>query len=121
MSFGWNIFQSLQIRSTQTVADDASYKSRRNEKDIALLEEKIDALSLACHAMWELLKEKNGVTNELLDSKIQELDLKDGKLDGKLALNIKNCPECGHKINKRHTNCFYCGADISNGILFHKS
>jgi len=120
MSFGWNLFQSLQIRSTEMTATGAKIKSRSNERDIASLEGKIDALSLACHAMWEVLREKHDLSDEQLEKKIQELDLRDGKLDGRLDMNVKNCPECGHKINKRHTNCFYCGADISNDNFFNK-
>lgn len=121
MSFSWNWFQQLQLRSTEHTASNAKLQSRTNERNIAELEEKIDALSLACHAMWEILQENHGLTSAQLEQKIQEIDLRDGKADGKLDLDIKNCPECGHKINKRHTNCFYCGSDISNSALFHKS
>lgn len=118
MSFGWNLFQSLQIRSNSTNASEANIKSRRNSSDIAILEEKIDALSLACHAMWEILQKKHGVTITELESMIEELDLRDGQLDGKLDLDAKNCPDCGHKLNKRHKNCFYCGAEIPGGGVF---
>lgn len=121
MSFGWDLFQTLQIRSSTDKASEANIKSRRNANDIAILEEKIDALSLACHAMWEILQQKHGVTVKELENMIEELDLKDGKLDGKLDLNVKNCPDCGHKLNKRHTNCFYCGAEIPGGGVFIKS
>ena len=112
MAFGWNLFQSLQIRSNNQNASEANIKSRRNTDDIAMLEEKIDALALACHAMWEILRERHGVTTEQLDIKIKELDLIDGKLDGKLDMSVKNCSDCGRTLNKRHTHCFYCGAAI---------
>lgn len=118
MTFGWNLFQSFQIRSNTQQSSEANIKGRRNEKDIAQLEEKIDALVLACHAMWEILRDQHGVTTEQLEQKIQELDLRDGRLDGKLDLSVTNCPDCGHKLNKRHTNCFYCGAEIPDGGLF---
>ncbi|MFO7593516.1 MAG: zinc ribbon domain-containing protein [Pseudomonadota bacterium] len=119
MTFGWNLFQSLQIRSNSQSANEGRIKSRENTADIASLEEKIDALSLACHAMWEILQQKHGVTLTELESKIQELDLRDGKLDGKLDLRVKNCPDCGHKLSSRHRNCFYCGAPIPGGGVFY--
>lgn len=118
MGFGWDLFQSLQIRSASQTANEADIKTRRNEGDIAGLEEKIDVLALACHAMWEILREKHGVTTRELEDKIQALDLRDGKLDGRLDLRIKQCPDCGHRLNGRHKNCFYCGAAIPGGGLF---
>lgn len=118
MGFGWDLFQQLQIRSIDSKASEAKIKSRSNEADLLSLEEKLDALSLACHAMWEILQEKHGITNEQLERKIESLDLRDGTLDGKLSNKITNCPDCGRKINERHKNCFYCGADITNGKLF---
>ena len=48
----------------------------------------IDTLALSCAAMWELLSEKLGVTEQELLAKIEEIDLRDGKLDGKIA-NVK--------------------------------
>lgn len=119
MSFGWNFFQSLQIRSNSQNASEANIKSRRNSKDVALLEEKIDALALACHAMWEIMQDKQNLTTEQLEKKIQELDLRDGKLDGKLNITVMNCPDCGHKLSPRHTNCFYCGAELPVSGIFN--
>ena len=116
MSF-WDFFQTMQIRDTTRKADNAAIKSRRNENDIKYLEEKIDALSLVTHAMWELLQENTNVSLKQLESKIEEIDLRDGKLDGKLSTEPTHCPDCGHKINKRHTNCFWCGTLIQKSVL----
>ena len=118
MSFGWNLFQQLQLRSTEKYASDAKLQSKTNQNDIALLEEKLDALSLACHAMFKILQDKHGLTEEQLEAKIQELDLQDGVLDGKISIDVKTCPDCGHKLNKRHKNCFYCGAETNSTKLF---
>lgn len=120
MSFGWNLFQTLQINSTTQKADQASMNSHQNKNDVARLEDRIDALSLACHAMWEILKEKHDVTTHELENKIEQLDLMDGKADGKLKNTATNCPDCGHKLSKRHSNCFYCGSAIPGGGIFHK-
>jgi rubrerythrin len=44
-------------------------------------------------------------------NKIEEIDLRDGKADGKESQPTV-CPDCGHTISKRRSNCFYCGARI---------
>lgn len=111
MSF-WNYFQSLQIQDTSQHASNANIKANRNVKDIRSLEGKIDALSLINHAMWELLEDRLDVTLKQLENKIEEIDLRDGKLDGKIATNITHCPDCGHKVNQRRLNCFWCGSEI---------
>ena len=48
-----------------------------------------------------------------LEAKIQELHLRDGKLDGKLTLNPVNCTECGRKLHERRKTCLYCGTPVS--------
>jgi hypothetical protein len=118
MAFGWDWFQQIQIQNNSKTAGEAEIKSRYNTHDIELLEEKIDALSLVCRSMWELLSEKHGLTISQLEERIEQLDLKDGKLDGKLSNNVTHCPDCSHKLNKRHKNCFYCGAKVSNNDVF---
>jgi len=55
MSFLWNYFQQAQIDKGQTTANRASTTSQTNAGEISVLEARIDTLSLATHAMWEIL------------------------------------------------------------------
>lgn len=112
----WNYFQAMQISSSNRVANNADIKSNRNIKEIRVLEEKIDALALITHSMWELLEEKTNVTVKELETKIEQIDLRDGKLDGKKSEYVAICPDCGHKVNKGRTNCFWCGSIVNKGI-----
>ncbi|MFC3912857.1 hypothetical protein ACFOSS_05175 [Pseudaeromonas sharmana] len=110
-------FQSLQIE--QNERDIAQNKSaqRNSEGHLGVLEEKIDSLYIMTLAALELLHEQ-GVTKMQIMNKIEEIDLRDGKVDGKLAQPTQ-CPDCGHRISKRRSNCFYCGARI-NGLSFNR-
>ena len=119
MSFLWDFFQQGQIAKGQATADQASLKSRNNSGDISRLEERIDTLSLATHAMWDILSKNHGYTENDLLSRMEEIDLRDGVKDGKLsAENSQNCPDCGHRLKKRRSNCYWCGTNLSDGNPF---
>ena len=69
----------------------------------------VDKLFMITQALWELLKAEHGYTDELLMQKVLEIDLSDGRLDGKVAKKARpDCPSCGKKMG-RHPVCMYCG------------
>jgi hypothetical protein len=73
------------------------------------LEERVESLSLICQAMWELLRERTDATEEMLIEKVQELDMQDGKLDGRRTKEVTYCVECHRPLSKYHQRCMYCG------------
>ena len=50
-------------------------------------------VSLVHHAMWELIQEHAGLSEQLLLEKIEAVDLRDGRLDGKLRARAQECSE----------------------------
>ncbi|MCO7226653.1 hypothetical protein [Pleionea sp. CnH1-48] len=86
-----------------------SMKSSINESDLKVLQDKVDHLSLVCQAMCELL-EQVGFDKTMLAKKIQEIDLRDGKLDGKFSQK-KTCPQCERVVAARHIRCLFCGTE----------
>jgi len=76
------------------------------------VEDRLQRLSLACEAMWSLLRDKFGVTDEELLNRLNELDLSDGQLDGKVRKPAVACPKCGRTIARRNPTCMYCGQPI---------
>lgn len=96
---------SLAASAAQRVAGEA-----RRESD--LLEAQLDRLLLANEAMWTLMRDKLGLTdNELLD-RITEIDLSDGQLDGRVRKTPVSCPKCKRTIARRFTRCMYCGQPV---------
>lgn len=90
----------------------ASTGGSHSHEDLSHLGRRIDRLSLACQAMWELLREKAGVTEDELRDKILEVDLRDGSTDGRMASSIVECPHCKARTNSRRPTCIMCGLEI---------
>jgi hypothetical protein len=64
--------------------------------------------------MWSIMCEKLGVTDDDLLNRINDIDLSDGKLDGKIRKKPVACPKCNRTIPSRLPNCMYCGQAIMN-------
>ena len=117
MSFLQNAFRDLRIANSEIEGDQTKIRAHQNESHLDVLSEKIDQLYVMNLAALELLGDL-GVSQTEIMSKIEEIDLRDGKADGKLALPTE-CSDCGHRIAKRRTHCFYCGSKV-NQIGFKK-
>ena len=64
-------------------------------------------------ALWILLKKQNGYTDETLAGLINEIDLRDGQLDGRVGKTPpKPCPSCGRILVKHRPLCLYCGKPV---------
>lgn len=106
----YDFFQNFRLKEARYAADTATIKAHSNEITLRNLQDQLDHLSLVCLAMSELLEEV-GFKKSMLIEKIQEIDLRDGKLDGKFVKE-SSCPNCKRKLAPRHVKCMYCGADI---------
>ena len=93
--------------STVSTGSAAASDAQSGVRD---LENRLDRLTLICQALWELLKERGELTEEDLAVKVREIDLRDGRADGKIAKQIKRCPKCDRVMSPRHQKCMYCGA-----------
>jgi len=74
------------------------------------MESRLNRLTLACLAMWSMLKESNRFSEEVLLERIRQIDLMDGQLDGKVSTKVKRCTRCNRVMSRRHGRCLYCGA-----------
>ena len=106
------------IASAQLKADSAKDKVDRSAHQIEHLERKVDKLSLACQALWEMLCERTGLTDDQLLIKMQEVDLRDGVADGKMTRRVVECPACHRNSTTKRAKCLYCGADLTEPNVF---
>ncbi len=109
MSLGWDVLQHFQIEKAKSAADLASSKvdgliARKDNT-----KQELEELTLACQAMWELLRDHLGFTDDHLRAKILEIDARDGVVDGKIGAEVIDCPHCGQKASTTKPNCMYCG------------
>ena len=71
-------------------------------------------MTMVCMALWTFIKEKDGLADEQLAKRVEEIDLSDGKLDGKVSVQNVECSSCGRKISLKHNRCLYCGLEIKS-------
>lgn len=98
--------------SAHAEAAQAKGEARATRTKVAELEARLERTLLACEAMWTLLRDKIGVTDLELIERINDVDLSDGRLDGKVRKTAVSCPSCGRTISRRFPKCMYCGQAI---------
>ncbi len=85
---------------------------RETARSLRELEVQLERATLACEAMWSILKEKLGVTDMDLARRVNEIDLSDGLLDGRVRRTPVSCPKCHRTISPRSPKCMYCGQAV---------
>src|SRR4051794_36920434 len=84
----------------------------RRPEDVQGVDERVDQLLIVCAAMWELLRERSGLTENDLVNKVAEIDARDGTADGRITPKPRNCPKCHRVIFPKHRRCLYCGCEV---------
>lgn len=114
----WELWQQSKINEAEHSAARAENKANNMCDDVRNLARKVDRLALSCQAMWEMLREMTSVTDDQLAAKILEVDLRDGRADGKIGAHACVCHACGRATNSRRTTCLMCGAPLRKDHLF---
>ena len=78
-----------EIRSPQ-----ASVNAAQQQRHIQEIDHQIERLNLLNQALWEILSERIGISREELERKIEEVDMRDGRLDGRMRHHALRCPTC---------------------------
>ncbi|MFI4912526.1 MAG: hypothetical protein ACIAQZ_12745 [Sedimentisphaeraceae bacterium JB056] len=103
------------VTSGTTVVKRESVATKESIKRLA---KKLDKVLLINEAMWEILRDEHGYTDEKLKKKIREVDLRDGVEDGKnQPREALTCPSCGRNSLRRNRNCMYCGTEINTSLF----
>jgi len=108
MSRFWDAFQHLEIAQNRRKSGDAQIDAKTALRSINELEEKVDRLSLLCHALFEELERATGFSETQLKEKMTQIDLRDGREDGKYdPVQGADCPDCGRQVKKtrRKSRC----------------
>jgi hypothetical protein len=112
-----NIDAMQHALSAESLARSADTEMRFLRSTVEQLADACNRLMLLNRAMWELLQKRTGASEaELLDV-INELDLRDGVLDGKLQPS-RVCSKCNRVLSKRSRRCLYCGAEADDADPF---
>ena len=105
----------MSIRSAiaiESVSQKARRQTRDLEQEIRVLEQQVGHLTLTSIAMAEILRDHLDISGELIEAKIREIDLRDGKLDGTFRPSAKTCKGCGRVSSPMSASCLYCGTTL---------
>lgn len=117
----WEIGQQQRMVEVTHEANEARRKAGDADSRVADLEHAVDRLLLLNRALWEIVQKFHPVDNEYFLAKVAEIDLRDGRLDGKLVKqSLRHCRSCGRAIGQRHVKCIYCGSADLQGDPFSR-
>lgn len=118
IEFLWDISQQHQIGQALDDSGRANHKANSTTEQVRALEAGLQRISLASQAMWELLQERTGATGAELLQKISEIDLRDGRKDGKIGSTVVVCPQCARNVSSKKLSCIFCGTVIDRRHAF---
>jgi len=123
MDFGflWDVAQEGRIRNAEKRADRAADKTLDLASSAGSLQRRLDMMTLANQALFEILRDRFGLTEEEVIRRMAEIDGRDGKSDGKIGARVVSCRRCGRKVSTARQRCMYCDEVVVDGHLYEKS
>lgn len=126
----WDIFQQGQIShgNHKDKLQDLKHKSsdhrhQSTREQLADLERRHEQLKLVTLSIWSLLRDHSGLLESDLRKYVEDIDLLDGKKDGKINDKKErlNCTGCDRVILSTATACPYCGEHIVQKNVFRNA
>jgi hypothetical protein len=104
---------SINSGLAQADASNARAEAREAKTETELLRHDVDRLLMITEALWTFLKKEHGYSDEDLANAVKEIDLRDGRLDGRAEQpQASPCPNCGRINSARRSLCIYCGQPL---------
>lgn len=111
------LMHSMETQAANAKAQSATQQAANVQSKTRLLEVQVERLSLLNQALWEILCDKLGLTDAELMKMAEEIDVRDGKRDGKITARAVRCPQCQRVNNSRHSQCMYCGQPFQSPLF----
>ncbi len=106
----WELHQRQQIREAAASAGRARSAAAEVGQEIEDLRRLVEKNLMITEALWTLVRDRLGWTDDQLAARVVEVDLKDGQLDGRVRRGARPCAACGKMLGKDRLTCLYCGA-----------
>lgn len=110
-------FNEAERRAEAVASRQASRRNTRADRDMKIINANLSKILMINEALWELIRDKHGLTETDLHEKLYEIDMRDGVLDGKNQRKASECSGCGRMVSARHPACLYCGNVIDNSVF----
>ena len=98
--------------------DTANQAARDAKQEVQKLRDELDHLTLITQSLWEIVKQKSDLKDEVLVAMITEMDKLDGKIDGRYVKVPEPCPQCSRPVTVSTNSCVYCGIKIERTSPF---
>ena len=96
-----------------TTATQAESAAREAKTELELSKHDIDRLLLITEALWTLVKQQNGYTDDVLVKLVQDIDHRHSTATG---VPVKDapiaCAACGRPNMAARNFCMYCGSPL---------
>ena len=115
--------QAGQIGAISALQAHTDQRVTKQGQAASDLERHYEYLRLLTMAMWKIVKERTGATDDELRECVEQIDLLDGKKDGKVTRHrgVTDCESCKRRILKSAIVCVYCGTRNHQDESFHRS
>jgi hypothetical protein len=110
-----NVHTSFSDLSSAADAARASSAALTAEQHAREVEQRLDRALLVMHAMWDLLRDKNGLSEQLL---LDQVNARAKTRVEQLQSPATKCPQCGRPMAPRLSKCMYCGAPRPIATVF---
>jgi hypothetical protein len=98
-------FSDLSSAADAARASSAALTAEQHAKEV---EQRLDRALLVMHAMWDLLRDKNGLNEQALLDQVNARAK--SRVEQLQSPETSKCPQCGRPMAPRLSKCMYCGA-----------
>ena len=104
---------SAQSRAATIAGHQAESAANNAIHEVENLKQDVEKLLMITEALWGIIQEQLEYDDEELIRRIEEIDLRDGKLDGRVKGGPPpECPQCGRVLIGKRPQCLYCGTEV---------
>lgn len=103
---------------SEPAANAAMSEARNARTEVQALRFDVERLLMITEALWEILKQEHGYTNDSLLKLVNQIDMRDGRLDGKVENQPPSqCPRCHRTLMRHQSKCLYCGNPVQPSLF----
>ena len=99
-------------------AEAAADKAQELSQEIVSLRQRLDRLEMVVEALWTVVKSKTNASEAEALRLIEEIDLRDGHLNGRTVRAPESCARCSRVVSATTGICPYCGSQNIRATVF---
>lgn len=109
-------FSQAKIAGLSSLQANTDQRLTGTADRLSALEYRYERMHIVMVALWGLLKEHNGLTDEDLKRLVQAVEVSESKAGP--SAGAMPCPHCSRMVRKSASRCPWCGSAITSGDAF---